>query len=79
MTTTQSKSYCSYVILDNQNSYPVNDNEDHNQYYNSESFSRHLQNQESNSDVSFIRRGRTNESLLSPKKIFLWMMILILL
>ena len=71
MTTTQSKNYCSYAILDNENSYSLNDNKDHNQYYNSESFSRHLQNQESNSDSSFIKRGRTNESLLSPKKILL--------
>jgi PleD family two-component response regulator len=37
----------------------------------SESFSSHLQNQESNSDVSFIERVKTNESLLSPKKILL--------
>jgi CheY-like chemotaxis protein len=71
MTTTQYKNYCSYVILDNENSYPFNDSKDHNQRYDSESFFSHLQNQESNSDVSFIKRGRTNESLLSPKKILL--------
>lgn len=66
-TTRAEKNYYYSPILDN-------DNKHHQQDYNFESFSRHLQDQESNSDVSFTERGRrttTNESLLYPKKILL--------
>ena len=72
MTTAQAKNHYSYVLLDNE-TYSYNDNKHYQQDYNSESFSRHLQGQESNSDVSFTERGRrtTNESLLYPKKILL--------
>jgi hypothetical protein len=72
MITIQTKHRYSYVILNNESSYQYNDNKDHQlQHYNSESFFRHLHNQESNSDVSFIERVRINELLLSPKKILL--------
>jgi CheY-like chemotaxis protein len=71
MITIQTKHRYSYVTLDNESSYPYNDNKDHQLHYDSESFSHHLQNQGSNSDVSFIERLRINESLLSPKKILL--------
>jgi len=74
MTTAQAKNHYSYVLLDNETSYSYNDNKHYQQDYNSESFSRHLQDQESNSDVSFSERGRRttrNESLLYPKKILL--------
>jgi CheY-like chemotaxis protein len=71
MITIQTKHRYSNVILDNESSYPYNDNKDHQLHYDSESFSRHLQNQESNSDVSFIERVRINELILSPKKILL--------
>jgi CheY-like chemotaxis protein len=72
MTTALAKNHYSYVLLDNETSYSYNDNKHHQQDYDSESFSRHLQDQESNSDVSFTERGRrTNESPLYPKKILL--------
>jgi CheY-like chemotaxis protein len=71
MITIQTKHRYSFVILDNESSYPYDDSKDHQQHYSSESFSHHLRNQESKSDVSFIERGRINESLLSSKKILL--------
>jgi PleD family two-component response regulator len=57
MITTQAKNYYSYAILGKESSYSNNDNNDHQQHYHYES-SRHLQNQESNSNTAPIERGR---------------------